>query len=282
MKRLLVMIVCAAFIHSSEAQFGLRSLNSSNQQLIEEAVKDGLFIVRQSYLLKDSVTSYGWDNMPNFGTTYSLGVKVADGYYLADQVVHPWKYDSKFDEFCNNKQYKPIISQTEYLSYNSLKDSIFLPFLYQPNCVGKQIYLVSDSLFENKGFAVDKSDNVKQGWLVWLVSTDSLEKITHESLSLLVYRNELKSETGTYNIEAPTTNKIVVGGIYIVPKVESIGKLTFYLSGIAHKEGDDWQIVRLGESKTGTPEQGIADQVRNAVQSKSKGLTPIKSIRKSN
>jgi hypothetical protein len=276
MKRIrLFSLVCLAFVQPVNAQFALRSLNSSNQQLIEEAVRDGLFVVRQSYQLRDSVTAYGWNNLPQFGTTYSLGVKAVDGYYLDDKAVNPWQYDPKFDEYRDSKQYTPVISQSDCFQ---LSDSTFrkVTFRLPPESVeSSKFQFVTDSLFANKGFAVDNSDGAKAGWLVWVVSADSLDKINAEALSLLIYRSELKFEAGknAYKIDAPTSSKTVVGGIYIVPKIEGIGKISFYLSGIANRQEGDWRIVRLGESEAEASKQGIAGQARN--DGKGKGLTPI-------
>ncbi|GAP71198.1 hypothetical protein SAMD00024442_1_11 [Candidatus Symbiothrix dinenymphae] len=280
MKRfVLFLMVCLAVVQPLDAQFALRSLSSGNQQLIEEAVRDGLFVVRQSYQLRDSVTSYGWNNLPQFGTTYSLGVKVVDGYYLDAQAVTPWLYDPKFDEYRDSKQYTPVISQTDCYR---LSDTTFrkVSFRLPSEGVGSSNFqFVTDSLFANEGFAADNSDGAKAGWLVWVVSADSLDKITAGALSLLIYRNELKFEAGenTYKIDAPTTTKTVVGGIYIVPKTEGIGKISFYLGGIAHRQEGDWRVVRLGESEANVQE--VAGQARNDKKGKG-GLTPIKTTKK--
>jgi hypothetical protein len=288
MKHLLLFsIFCLACTHSSRAQFGIRPLSSSNQQLIEEAVKEGIFIVRRSYQLKDSLADppqyYGWNHAPNFGETCSMGVKTTNGYYLDDKAVYPWKYDPKFEEYSRSKQYVPVISQSEYRPYHPLTDSAFIPFPY-PNGVstGESFHFVADSLFGNKGFPLDDSDGLKQGWLVWLVSADSLENASAESLSLLIYRNELTFEAGksTYKIEAPSTHKKVLGGLYIVPQIEGIGKITFYLSGLGYAKDGQWQIVRLGDPVA--PESGSARSEEATITppgtSKKTGLTPSKRI----
>jgi hypothetical protein len=283
MKRLLLVgILCIAYTHSSHAQFGMRSLNSNNQQLIEEAVREGFFIVRQSYQLKDTVSDtpqyYGWNNAPNFGEIYSLGVKATNGYYLDDKAIYPWKYDRKFDEYVNSNQYLPVISQSEYRPYRQLADSAYIRFPYKDGVlVGEEFHFVTDSLFGNKGFVVDDSDGLKQGWLVWLTSADSLEKIGNESLSLLIYRNELTfdAEKSAYKIEAPSTNKRVLGGIYIVPQTEGIGKITFYLSGLVSGKDGHWQVVRLG-NHTVSAACSSEETVTPLPTSGKTGLTPVK------
>jgi hypothetical protein len=279
MKRLLLFgIVCIACTHSSHAQFSIRSLNSSNQQLIEEAVKEGFFIVHRSYQLKDTTDTpqyYGWNNAPNFGETYSLGVKAINGYYLDDKAIHPWLYDSKFDEYRDNRQYVPVVSKSEYKSYKILTDSSFITFPIKDSTwvdnAEKSFYFVTDSVFENDGFSLDDSDGVKQGWLVWLVSVDSLEKKNNESLSLMVYRSELEFVSGknTYKIDTPSTNKLIWGGIYIVPKIDGVGRISLSLSGFASKKDGDWQVIRLGDKVE-------EDAVQPLKPVKEGGLTPVK------
>jgi hypothetical protein len=155
-------------------------------------------------------------------------------------------------------------------------DSVFVSFPYQKlistDIAGGQFHFVSDSIFKNKGFPMDDSDGLKPAWLVWLVSADSLDKINNESLSLLIYRNELTFEAGksTYKIEAPSTGKWVVGGFYIVPQIEGIGNITLYLSGLVCGKDKNWQVVRLREPKK-------IDAIVPAKPKPTKdGLTPVK------
>jgi hypothetical protein len=229
--------------------------------------------------LKDTIADtpqyYGWNHAPNFGESYSLGIKAGNGYYLEDKAVRPWKYDPHFDEYRNSQQYAPVLSQSEYLPYKHSADTAFVELPYQniasKAIAGGQFHLVADSIFANKGFVANDSDGAKAGWLVWLISGDSLHNINDESLSLLIYRNELKFETGknAYPIEAPSTNKLVLGGLYIVPQTEAIGKITFYLSGLVSEKDGHWQVVRLAEPCA-------PDDIPPQTKPTKEGLTPVK------
>jgi hypothetical protein len=256
MKQLLFWMLCIACTYPVQAQLGIRSLSSGNQQLIEDAVKEGVFIVHQTYQLCDTTKRdsqcYGWNNASNFGETYSLGVKTENGYYLDDKAIHPWAYDSKYETYRSDKQYVPRLLRSEYRPYHSLESKSWNSLSYKnrapEDVAGGRCYFVSDPVFDNKGFPANDDDETKQGWLVWLVSADSLEKRNDVPLSLLVYRNELKFESGksAYTIDAPSTNKRVLGGFYVVPQVTEIGHIVIYLSGFVSGNGDLWQVVRLG------------------------------------
>jgi len=278
MKRIILSITGIIFIASVNAQFMPRSLNSGNQQLIEEAVKGGIFIVRQSYQLQDTVTNtfYGWNNEEQFGYSVSLGIKARNGYYLDNRAVKPWKYDSKFIEYNNKNQYIPVISESKYRSLKD--DSAFSVLPYDKNKVkaltGGQFYILRDSLSDSRGFDSDNSDGDKAGWLVWVVSSDSINFDTNKSISLLVYRNELTFESGenSYKIKNPPTNNQILGGFYIVPEVTGIGNVSFRICGLLNNEEGSWQVVRLTDSFSKT----------EVIRAKpvEKGLTPIRRNKK--
>ena len=282
MKRILISIIAMVCMASSHAQFNTqflpRTLNSGNQQLIEDAVKGGIFIVRQGYQLKDTKTDklYGWNNDEQFGYTVSLGIKVQNGYYLDVKAVEPWRYDSKYNEYNDQKQYLPVISESKYRLFTD--DSVFNDFTYDKGKLkalyGGQFYFAQDSFFDNQGLEPDNSDGKKAGWLVWVVSSDSAANSTNESFSLLVYRNELTFETGkdTYNIKNPPTDSAILGGFYVVPEVTGIGKTSFRLNGLLNKKDGNWQVVRLTESA------GKKEIVRD--KPAQEGLTPIRQNKK--
>jgi hypothetical protein len=248
--------------------FGAFSFNSGNRQLIEEAIKDGLFIVCQSYQLQDTTaqtpTYYGWDNAEHFGYAYSLGIKVENGYYLDRKAVYPWQYDSRFDEYNGSRQYAPVVSAGKY---RTLTDSVLFDFSFTDAelkaVAGEQFYFVQDSLFENKGFLTDDSDGMKKGWLVWLL----------DDFSLLVYRNELEFTAGKniYPVTDPSANKEVLGGIYVVPQFDGIGQIRFLLSGLICGKSGQWQVVRPDES---------AEKPFPAPKPAPKGLTPVRTYKK--
>jgi hypothetical protein len=247
---------------SIQAQFMPRSLHAGNQSFIEDAVKGGIFIVRQSYQLKNTSnnTLYGWGHAEHFGYTLSLGIKAENGYYLDLQAVEPWKYDSKFASYNDQRHYIPLVSESRY---RSLTDSSFFAFPYQSDSVkpviGSPFCWVRDSVFDNQGFEIDASEGRKEGWLVWVVSSDSTEITAHASFSLLIYRNEVAFESAerTYNIKDPATSNRILGGFYVTPHTTAIGKVSFRISGFLSKKEDSWQIVRLGESVSKEWNEGL-------------------------
>ena len=249
-------------------------LQSSNQQLIVDAVEDGVFIVRRCYQLQDATaatpTYFGWQNHDWFGETYSLGIKVKEGYYLSDLAIRPWIYDKKFEQYAESKKFAPILSVSEY---RMLEDTSYqtLPYrgVLMKDISTHRVYLAQDiASFHQRGFSVDDSAGMKKGWLVWLVFDKPLEEQNNQKPTFLIYRSELifDQEKEYYEIRDPVTNKHILSGFYVVPEITDIGQINFILTGILHRENDKWQIVRFQNSANS-----------NTIQSHSveDGLTPI-------
>ncbi|MDR1023133.1 MAG: hypothetical protein LBL94_07690 [Prevotellaceae bacterium] len=248
---------------------GLGLQLSSNQQLIEDAVKDGIFILKQSYQIKDVATTpptyYRWGDNPHMGTVYTVGIKAADGFYTCSKALSPWNYDKRYEQYRKVATYLPVISETSYRPLDSAKyaamtfsadSSIF--------AVDSSIIHLKTGLFERKGFREDYSPGAKAGWLVWIASDKNIAEADAVHISLTIYKTELRYEAGKnrYEVKKPAVaGKVIIGGLYLVPEVTGIGEIVFKLAGFAHKLAGRWNVVVPAAS------QAAARQV---------GLTPIK------
>ena len=185
MKKVVITIVLAFSFNCAFAQLLHGLLNSPNQQLVENAVKEGILLVKQEYQLLDTVTNtkYGRNHQEMFGIVYSMALKAEKRYIVTDEFLHPWRFDKQYADLQNN-EYKPIISKTQIkvisdstlqtLVYNSanfssIKDSV----LYSLDSIGHS----------NGGFSTDTSFAGEQdGWLVWVTYKDKLTDSTPFSL----------------------------------------------------------------------------------------------------
>jgi len=277
MRRLLIVIVGNFFI---SFLYGQLMFTAQNQLLIEEAIKDGFFVIRRCYQLQDTAektpTYFGWNNLPYFGETYTIGIKIPEGYYFTDKAFRPWMYDGKFADYAGSSRYVPVLSAG---SYRLPEDTVYQVFpdsgIVIKEMSTHRVYVAQDTaLFGQKGFSVDYTDGVKKGWLVWVVSDKPLEEQPNQSLSYLIYRTELtfEPERDWYEIRDPATSQHIVGGFYLLPQVTAIGHIVFHLIGTVHPEKGKWQVVRVSHSTH-----------INATQPHATGgsLTPINSRRNS-
>jgi len=271
---IILMLLTSVLSQISFAQSFDFPLKSNNQQLIEDAVRDGLFIVERSYQLKDKKGKlYGWNESDHFGQSRSLGVKVEGGFVLSDKAVNPWLYDAHYDDYSANADYTPVVSESVYAAIGDSTTAV-LPYKnidYKPFADGK-FYLVADSVFAGKGFLTDDSCGLKKGWLVWLVADEKGE------YDMLIYRREADfgKSLNTVEIDAPSTTKTIVGGVFFVPTTTATGQITFVLSGLAVERDNQWLIAGLGKP---AEEKPAATEEKPKTDGKGR-LTPVSKKKK--
>ena len=284
MKTIIYMVLFFAGINVA-AQQSISFVNplSNNQQLIEDAVKDGLFVVRRYYKLQDTTTTepsyYGWNNLPYFGFTHSLGVKIKSGFYMDDMAGRPWEYDARFEEYRNSARFAPVISDTEYRLQD---DTAYLKLLMDERLVSvisnEQVYFVKDTVFENKGFSVDSLVGVKKGWLVWVITDKPLQEQPDQAFSFTIYRTELtfENDRDSYEVRNLETDKSILGGIYVIPDNSEIGQITFHIAGMLEKKENQWNVVPASKkSSTGENSTGVAGTGAGTDRNGTNELTPI-------
>lgn len=268
MKRIIGIIIGCMLCWDGEAQFrSFAGPASANQQLIEEAVRKGLFVVRQAYQLEDTTAEspayYGRDGKSYFGQTYSIGARLNRGYVIDARLVAPWLEDTHFEEYRHSTQYRPVISRTEY---RDIQEITYHPLAFRAenrDSVPKgSVCQQQDSLF-SAGFSLWEEEGLCKGWVVLAVGEKPLNENDSVKISLLIYRTEvnLEADKQLYEIKAPATSLSVMGGIYVSPVVTGIGQLSFRLAGLVQQIEDKWYIMGVKEA--------------TATDSVSGSLTPI-------
>lgn len=246
-KYLLHWLICLVSVTS----FGQTFITSSNQKMVEDAVKDGIILVRQYYQLKDTtvhpVQYYGRNNQADFGMSLSLGILFENGYLSGIEAFNPWMQDDNFIEFKNSK-YVPVLSRTEFRTFSSFHfDSLQICNEIIPLQEG-HIFMPKDSLFASKGFTCNKDIGKQECWLVWITSQEEFRNESDSlNLALTTYRIDITVEKGNsiYNIPSPPFKKNIIGGFLISPVVTAIGNISFRLVALLEKKQDEWQAVLI-------------------------------------
>jgi hypothetical protein len=248
---------------------------SSNQQLIEDAVKDGLFVIRQNYQIKDTSTTpptfYRWGNDPHLGAVYALGVKVKNGFYGYNKILFPWNYDTRYEQYRNIANYVPVISETNYRQLDSTRyKTTPFPANACSLLADSLVVHLKSELFAGNGFFENYSPGNKDGWVVWVVSDKPVAVTDTIPLSLLIYRTKLVYEAGKkrYEIKDPITDKEILGGLYVVPETGDVGQILFKLSGLLIKIDNNWNVVVLDGNSA-------ASMLQPAARG---GLTPVSPV----
>lgn len=271
-KNVLILLTIFALPTILSAQWSQSLFNSSNQQLVETAVRDGIILVRQDFQLCDTLTNqkYGRNHELNFGTAYSIAVKVQDALSVSNEFVRPWEFDGNFIPY-RNSQYRPIISKT---SIRSLSDSTFMDFQYDIRNVralkDSVVYFIDSLSHDKRGFIIDRIKGEKDGWLVWAVVNDSAN-VEKENISLVTYKLKMTLEEGLrkYTIEQPAISGHILGGIYVCPVVTSIGTIEFMFEGlIVSNDNVNWAFYAICDETDNINGIATSDNLSNE-------LTPI-------
>lgn len=249
MKKILYISIIALLLCCvANAQLPQSAFNTPNQQLVELAVQKAVGLIRQEYQLEDTVTMrrYSWNHQPEFGKSTDICVKMQTGFITSDKILQPWNYDDKFNEY-RDSIYRPVLSRT---SYKFVTDSVWTHCSYAEPLetavlTDEAWYDVVSPLFDYNGFGTDTSVGKKDGWIVLLTTMDA--EAENPEISLITYRHAISTEADItqYEIPSPSTNRNVVGGIYITPHYPDIGVLEFQLVGIIIPVDTKWYMLRI-------------------------------------
>lgn len=248
MQRIVIaLIVLLMSFGSASAQFLPDLFKSVGQQLVERAVKDGVMYLRQDYQLRDTLTNtrYGWNHQAMFNSIYSVGFKVEGGYVVNGSFVKPWGADSRYSEL-QDTTLLPVISKT---LCRPMCDSVAIELAFNPDHIrpikDSLLYRIDSLPHARRGLRTDATLGEKDGWMVWVVTTDTLLHDQTE-LSFVSYRQKITTveETREYQLPAPTTTKTLLAGVFLVPIYTQIGMIDFQVVGYAYPQGSDWFIAR--------------------------------------
>ncbi len=230
------------------AQFSGFNLKSPNQQFVEQAIRDGLFVVKQTYQLEDTTTNQRFGRYGNeeFGMDASLAIRLKDGYIVNSNLLTPWMQDANFERYRGT--HRPILSRSVSIE---LRDSTLSPFNLSVDSlrmVDNRLSLISSTDTLISGFGIKTYKHPVEGWFVWVANDSTVNEYSgRKKPELTIFKRtvEFMSDSVSYEVEAPNITNNVWGGIFIVPEQTEIGQITFYLSGVLLKGmGDNrWNLV---------------------------------------
>ncbi len=267
-------------------QFIDRNLNKvfPHMSIVTDALSPELSIIRQQYQLEREGDHWGKNGKNYYGENYTLGVKVAGGIIFLGDVLTPWKNDADYQKRNAVGNYTPVL----YRSYQrGINEGIFqeveldLDSYAKPLNGDKSLYINADAR-KDFGLNIDESTGEKKGYMIWAYSTTTLQ-----DSAMLVnfvqnsYQVEATAESTIYSM-TPDNQERLLGGIFVVPKVERGGRVQFLLVGVAAPDADKkWNLHLLTTEANPLPKE-IADKRKKKDDKKKEEepndseLTPIK------
>lgn len=266
-KNLYCLIYFCFCILSLSAQ---NAIFSTNQQLIYNAIEDGVYLVKIDYLLVENETGnhFGRGGKDKFSTIYTVGFRTANGSLFYDKIMKPWSYDDSFQKYKNN--YHGLVKNIEIVQRKSNIDSAFVRTISLDTCRVDSLYNNGFILFKEtdngKGFLFNNSEDYNNGWMLWLsIDDDDHTEYPYLHFSIIKVSGNVLNDDSVLN-NPPSGNQLILGGLFLVPEITNIGQLTFKVNGIIDKKENKWEIVNFGDAVSFKHESDIG---------KEDGLTPI-------
>lgn len=221
-------------------------INSPSQQLVEQAVKNGVYLIQQSYELSDSVGNmYGLGGRRAFGIDYSIGLKINDGLIINNHTVAPWKYNIKYKKY--SSKYKPVLFETK-ISPLGLKAS-YADIEYNADSVQTYVeewlYYTPTSFLEGSGFVLGGDSGINEGWIVWITKKANTNLSTAADLEFSAVKKSVvltENLKELYPIDSISTSDEIIGAFFIKTEITGIGRILFRLCGMAEKQDNQWML----------------------------------------
>ncbi len=220
---------------------------STENQLIAKIGKDGAFILSQSYQLEDSVGKFfGLSGNKEFGSVNTVAIKVKDGYLINDIARVPWDYNNQFTKL--RKRYTPVFFPSQYseLSNEARYDSIYFNNEELVTIYPNQVYGVKTDNFFNDGFSVAHRSGKGDGYLVWYILPPDMELNSTTNLDIVVVTECVdisEDRSKEYQVAVPRVEGSIMGGIFLLPEISSVGRLDFIVNGLVIGDQDEWKLI---------------------------------------
>ena len=225
---------------------GGRSAGPANE-LIDKAIRKGLVVLRQDYqvLNEDDEPVDNKSNLGCYGRTYTCSVRIGENQFLVTKdFVTPWNGES----IAKSDKHRPEVSYSGFLTLNTID---FEQFEFDAEdaeeVIQKHLYSIEGS--ETEGFKLDEEAGKKSGYAVWLKSSNAI-KMENVPTGLSIERESFNITTRENNFvyDLPSQPKgNVLGGVFIVPDVSTIGTITLRVNGMFEKRGGVWKLISLGK-----------------------------------
>lgn len=247
--------------------------------IVESSLLPELSMIRQQYRLSRNGKTYGKNNKPYYGETFSLGVKISNGMIVSNNVVEPWKHDADYERLNSSNQYKPeLFGSFQRNLDNTDFQEIDLEFgtAYIHSLDSKSTIYVHEEKKGDFGLSIDNTPGEKNGYMVWVYTNTNLQDST---MSVNIKQSPMRiiaSEDSAYVSLDVVDSEKILGGLYVVPKYEKGGRILLQIVGIAAIAGDEnkWNLAILTK---GVAERKATSNHTEVNNGSSAEPTPIKS-----
>jgi len=227
--------------------YGQTIVKSQGQTLVEAAIHKGIYVIKQSYQLEDTVTHqrFGRYGKEEFGSTASLAIRTMGGIIVDSKILVPWEQDKNFTKYKDT--HKPVLSRSMSIEFgDSVKSPVNLR-IDSLHSYGPVTYIGStDTIL--RGLKTKPYVQSTEGWVVWIANDSIIDKYNGiENPEFIIFKQaiDFAPDSISIKIDVPNTTKEVWGGIFVVPEQTEIGQITFFLGGVIVKDAESkgWVVI---------------------------------------
>ncbi len=241
MKRnFIVAMLCMLAVGTAKAQNDLG-------MFLMRSLQNGFFLFSQEYQLlnEDDEPVRNKPGKEYYGRQFCCGIMAEGDVILVDNnFIKPWLNDNTITR---SKKYHTGVSSTlsmdfEFPEFDEFETDVeSATEVIEGNC-----YSITGN--GKEGFKIDNTCGKKSGYAVWLVSATPFDinkapsKISLKIASMNITTTEDKH---VYSMSTQPTGN-VIGGAFLLPIAEGVGRISFAVNGIFTKESGAWKFVSLG------------------------------------
>lgn len=219
------LLLCVALTSAAQNIQLPTQFRSSNQQLIQDAISDALYIINSSYLLQDSTgNQFGRQGKEYFNQLLFFNCAINNAYILPSYALTPWNNDPEFTQY--KTQYQPLLQQ---LQIRNINDTAF--FTIDSTTLNNKQPITPSYISLPKpqlqGFDIDTTKGPKDGWLCLITQNDN-EQL---EIRCINYKINIDS-TQLINVKIQSIFPKTLGGVYLNPVISKPGNINFKLCGI--------------------------------------------------
>lgn len=224
----------------SQSNIWSLGLLSNEQEFIKLASDSAIFILRQDYILRDTVKhkDYTLNDQPFFGRVYSLAFLTDSILWTDSRILTPWIGDTNFDYYRSRYLFVPVLTD---LYCRPIYSRQFEKIEYSRISPDRRL----DSILNNNSMVLLKQNKYTK------YLTPQYNTLDETGWALIIYTEMKISECDTCQVKYAIFKALpdfsnsgilarqpalpyIIGGIYLLPFIKT-GTIHFYVAGFIRK-----------------------------------------------
>lgn len=254
LKKAVIALAVMAAAPAMQAQSQL--LKTVNLDFLSEALSPAVRVVRSTYLVANADLSqkYAAKNDSVFGRDYSVAFIVPGGIVIPESVLLPWASDSKFNTYRDNPAYQPYLHDRTMALL--APDALYQPLEIEAT-LGEEVP-AGNSSSPLRIVSVESIDpcmaletmvpaETTRGFAVWYIvlpDTD-IDSTTALNVKIESVNVDFNAYGSPATINRAYTRGEILGGLFVVPIIESPGLVRFKVGGFlvpGSRADEKWQV----------------------------------------